>query len=268
MLVRYMIIDMDGVLWKGSLAMPGLVSFFERLGTLGIEFILATNNASRTPEQYVGKLAGMGVTVSREQVLNSAEATAAYLEQQYPARSSVFVIGEVGLSQALEARGFVVAMDDAAVAALPTPPKIVVAGMDQHVCYNRLATAALLVGAGADFIGTNPDPSFPSDRGEVPGAGGFQGVITATTGVQPVIIGKPERAMFDEARRRMKAPVEGTVVLGDRLTTDIAGGKAADLVTIMVLTGISQREDLEGSPIQPDFIFEDIEELAKALPDL
>jgi ribonucleotide monophosphatase NagD (HAD superfamily) len=86
--------------------------------------------------------------------------------------------------------------------------------------------------------------------------------------VQPVIVGKPERAMFDEARRRMKAPIEGTVVLGDRLTTDIAGGKAADLVTIMVLTGISQREDLEGSPIQPDFIFEDIEELAKALPDL
>jgi ribonucleotide monophosphatase NagD (HAD superfamily) len=93
-------------------------------------------------------------------------------------------------------------------------------------------------------------------------------VITATSGVKPLIIGKPEQAMFDEARRRMGAPIEGTVMVGDRLTTDIAGGKAAGLVTVMVLTGISQREDLEGSPIQPDFIFEDIQELAKALPDL
>lgn len=268
MRVRYMIVDMDGVLWRGNRPMPGLAAFFERLAALGIEFILATNNASRTPEQYVAKLAGMGVSVSAEQVLNSAEATAAYLEHHYPAASSVFVVGEVGLRQALEARGFVVVGDDTAVAALPTPPKIVVVGLDQHVCYDRLVTASLLVGAGADFIGTNPDPSFPSERGEVPGAGAIQGVITATTGVKPLIIGKPERAMFDEARRRMGAPVEETVMVGDRLTTDIAGGKAAELVTIMVLSGISQLADLEGSAVRPDFIFEDIGALAEALPEL
>jgi ribonucleotide monophosphatase NagD (HAD superfamily) len=86
--------------------------------------------------------------------------------------------------------------------------------------------------------------------------------------VKPVIIGKPERAMFDEARRRMGAPIEGTVMVGDRLTTDIAGGNAAELVTVMVLTGISQREDLEGSAVRPDFIFDDIQELTKALPEL
>ena len=268
MRVRYMIIDMDGVLWHGNTPLPGLVMFFETLAEYDIQFILATNNATRTPSQYQEKLAQFGVVVSREQVLNSAEATAGYLEQHYPAQSPVFVVGEDGLRQAVVARGFIVVTDDTAVRSLPTPPKIVVAGLDQTVCYDRLATASLLVGAGADFIGTNPDPSFPSERGQVPGAGAIQAVITATTGVTPKIIGKPERAMFDEARRRMGAPIEGTVMVGDRLTTDIAGGNAAGLVTVMVLTGISQREDLEGSAVRPDFIFEDIGELAEALPEL
>lgn len=268
MRVKYMIIDMDGVLWRGNTPLPGLVEFFETLAEYGIRFILATNNATKTPGMYVEKLAKFGVAVSAEQVLNSAEATAAYLEQSYPAGSAVFVVGEVGLQKALAGRGFVVVTDDMGVEGLAERPKIVVAGMDQHITYDRLATASLLVGNGADFIGTNPDPSFPSERGQVPGAGAIQAVITATTGVKPVIIGKPERAMFDEARRRMGAPVEGTVMVGDRLATDIAGGKAAGLVTVMVLTGISRREDLEGSVVRPDFVFEDIQELTKALPEL
>jgi 4-nitrophenyl phosphatase len=138
--------------------------------------------------------------------------------------------------------------------------------MDQHICYDRLATASLLILAGADFIGTNPDPSFPSERGQVPGAGAIQALIAAATGVKPIIIGKPERAMFDEARRRMGAGLENTIMVGDRLTTDIAGAAAADLKTILVLSGISQREDLVGSTIQPDFIFDDIRTLTEALP--
>jgi 4-nitrophenyl phosphatase len=266
--VKYMSIDMDGVLWRGNTALPGLVSFFETLAVHGIGFVLATNNATKTPGQYVEKLAGFGVTVSAEQVLNSAEATAGYMEGRYAAGTAVFVVGEVGLRQALVKRGFVVVTDEAGVNALPNRPNIVVSGRALHISYERRAAGSLRVGAGADFTGTNPDPSFPSEGGQVPGAGAIQAVITATTGVKPVIVGKPERAMFDEARRRMGAPVEGTVVLGDRLTTDIAGGRAAGLVTVMVLTGISQRADLEGSEVRPDFIFEDIQELAKTLPEL
>jgi 4-nitrophenyl phosphatase len=264
--VKYMIIDMDGVLWEGDTPMPGLVSFFQTLAQHNIQYILATNNATRTPTEYTEKLARFGVETAVHQILNSAETTAIYLQQNYPAHSAVFVVGTDGLCQALEARGFVVATNDAAVKTLPTPPKIVVVGLDKQICYDRLATASLLVAAGADFIGTNPDPSYPSERGQLPGAGAIQAVITTTTGVTPKIIGKPERAMFDEARQRMGATIENTVMVGDRLTTDIVGAHAADLKTIMLLSGISQREDLIGSAVQPDFIFEDIRELSEALP--
>ncbi len=268
MQVKYMIIDMDGVLWEGNTPMPGLVSFFETLAKHDIQYILATNNATRTPVAYTEKLARFGVKTAVNQVLNSAETTAIYLQQTYPTSSAIFVVGEAGLCQALENRGFVVATNDAAVENLLHPPKIVVVGMDQHICYDRLATASLLIANGADFIGTNPDPSFPSERGQVPGAGAIQALITAATNVHPKIIGKPERAMFDEARRRMGATVENTVMVGDRLTTDIVGGHAADLKTIMLLSGISQREDLVDSAVQPDFIFDDIRALSEALPIL
>jgi 4-nitrophenyl phosphatase len=268
MQVRYMIIDMDGVLWKGDAPMPGLTSFFEILATHEIGFILATNNATRTPQQYTEKLASFGVEVKAEQILNSAEATAGYLQQKYPAGTAVFVVGEDGLCQALADHGFVVVQDQEAEDRLPAPPGLVVAALDKTITYQKLATASLLVGGGATFIGTNPDPSFPSERGELPGAGAIQAVITTTTGVKPTIIGKPGRAMFDEALRRLGAKPEDTVMVGDRLATDIAGGKAAELTTILVLSGISQMEDLEGSSVQPDFIFEDIQELAKALPEL
>lgn len=261
-----MIIDMDGVLWEGNTPMPGLVPFFDTLARNDIQYILATNNATRTPVEYTRKLARFGIQTAVNQVLNSAEATAGYLKRTYPADTTVFVVGEAGLCQAIEDQGFQVATNDAAVATLPRQPEIVVAGMDQHICYDRLATATLLITAGADFIGTNPDPSFPSERGQLPGAGAIQALITATTGVEPKIIGKPQRAMFDEARQRMGATIEHTIMVGDRLTTDIAGGQAADLKTVMLLSGISQRADLVGSAVQPDFIFDDIQALSEALP--
>lgn len=264
--VEYMIIDMDGVLWEGNTPMPGLVAFFETLAQNGIDYILATNNATRTPFEYTQKLARFGVETAVEKVLNSAEATASYLKQSYPTDTTIFVVGETALCKTIEHQGFLTATTEDAVQALPSRPTVVVAGMDQQICYDRLATATLLLAAGADFIGTNPDPSFPSERGQVPGAGAIQALLTAASGVRPKIIGKPERAMFDEARRRMGGTTENTIMVGDRLTTDIVGGNAADLKTVMLLSGISQRSDLVDSAVQPDFIFDDIQALAKALP--
>ena len=203
--VKYMIIDMDGVLWEGNTPMPGLVSFFETLVQHDIDYILATNNATRTPIEYTRKLARFGVETAVEKVLNSAEATAGYLKQTYPTGTTIFVVGEAGLCQAIEDQGFQTATTEATMTELSLPPTVVVAGMDQYICYDRLATATLLIAAGADFIGTNPDPSFPSERGQVPGAGAIQALITAASGVRPKIIGKPERAMFDEARRRHRS---------------------------------------------------------------
>jgi 4-nitrophenyl phosphatase len=127
--------------------------------------------------------------------------------------------------------------------------------------WNKLATAALLIQAGATFIGTNPDLSFPTELGLVPGNGAQLAAIEVTTGVTPIVVGKPEPRMYEEAMRRLGARPETTAVLGDRLDTDIAGGVRTGLPTILVLSGITTEADLVSSPVRPDLVCKDIEEL-------
>ena len=155
----------------------------------------------------------------------------------------------------------------AAVETLPSPPKIVVVGMDQHICYDRLATASLLISKGAEFIGTNPDPSFSQRAGASTGSGGYSSLNNGRNKRSP------QRLSANQNEPCLMKPdnewvqlLKTTVMVGDRLTTDIVGGHAADLKTIMLLSGISQREDLVDSAVQPDFIFDDIQALSEALP--
>ncbi len=250
--VRSLMIDMDGVLWRGDEPIAGLKRFFAFLAEQSISYVLATNNASKLPEQYTAKLAGFGVEVEQQRILTSAHAAAAYLTDIAPPGTRVYMIGEEGLEGPLEERGFVIAEDGASY---------VVVGWDRHLSWTKLATAALLINAGAGFVGTNPDTSFPTERGSVPGNGAQLAALEAATGVAPTIIGKPGARMFEQALRRLGSTVEETAVLGDRLDTDIEGGKRAGLATILVLSGISGESDLADSSTCPDLVCADIAEL-------
>ena len=265
--IKNLILDMDGVLWHGEKPLHGLADFFATLQQCGIQFVLATNNASKTPAMYVEKLARFGVTVAQDQVFTSAEATGSYVEQAYVAGTAVFVVGAVGLQEAMRRRDFRL-LSVAEVMAGETA-EFVVAGFNPNVTYPELAAGSLLVHKGARFIGTNPDLTFPSEYGPLPGAGSLLALIQAATGVQPTVIGKPGPLIFQMAMQKLGGTPQNTAMVGDRLETDIAGGKAAGIQTILVLSGISQQKDLShGIPHQPDYIFEGINAIANALKAL
>ena len=172
--IRNLIIDMDGVLWHGETALPGLVEFFVFLRRRSIRFVLATNNASQTPEQYVAKLGRMGVAVAREEILTSAQAAAIYLSGIAPKGEPVYTIGEAGVTQALEEEGFAISDDKA---------KYVVVGMDRGLTWEKLARATLNIRAGATFIGTNPDTTLPTERGITHGNGAVLALLQAASDV-------------------------------------------------------------------------------------
>lgn len=247
--IRHLIVDMDGVLWRGDEPMPDLQPFFTFLREQGISFTLATNNATRAPEKFVSKLAGFGVDVPVDTILTSALVSAAYLEDVASAGSIVYVIGEEGLQHALTERGFVLSHEGA---------EYVVVGWDRHITWDKLATASLLIHDGAGFIGTNPDVTFPTERGPVPGNGALLAALEASTGVKPIVTGKPERRMYEEALRRMDATPETTAMIGDRLDTDIAGASRAGLTTVLVLSGIATQDKLAASSIKPDLVCADV----------
>ena len=259
--IKNLILDMDGVLWRGDVPMPGLAEFFETLQKKDIGVVMATNNASKTPQQYVAKLAKFGVTVSEEQIFTSAEATGDYLQRTYKPGVKAFVVGDVGLVTAVRSRSFQMLSVEEVMGG--ETAVFIVAGFNPHAEYNQMAAGALLIHKGADFIGTNPDLTFPSEYGPLPGAGSFLAFLQAGTGVEPTVIGKPGPLIFQMAMAKLGGTPQNTAMVGDRLETDIAGGKAAGIQTILVLSGISQRDDVvQAHNLKPDYIFADIKEIA------
>lgn len=252
--MRAVVSDMDGVLWRGNQPMPGLVDFFAFLREWDIRFILATNNATRTAAQYAAKLTEYGVQVSEAEILPSCDVVSDYLVTVAPKGAHVFVVGEAALADSLTARGFVVSEDEA---------DYVVAGLDRTATYAKMARATRFIRRGARFIGTNPDKSWPGEHEITPGAGAILAFIEAATDVKPFIVAKPEPVMFQQALARMGSRPEETIMIGDRLETDILGGQRAGLKTILVLSGIHQEADIEKMGIRPDWIFRDIGELTQ-----
>ena len=267
--IRALIIDMDGVLWHGIQPLPGLIDFFETLREQQIRFILATNNASLTPEQYVKKLAGMGVSVDLDQVLTSAMATAYYLaEHTEPSSTRVFVVGEDGAKQPLLERGFTLTGLYEVNKNGDTPNKgadIVVCGKDSTLTWDKLATATLNIRAGAKFIGTNADTTLPTEHGITHGNGAILAALQVATGVTPTIIGKPEPIMYQQAIALLGVNPAETVAIGDRLETDILGAVRTGIRSLMVLTGVSTEEDLQTSDYQPTWVMPDIQAVTQAL---
>ncbi|NOT13205.1 MAG: HAD-IIA family hydrolase [Methylococcaceae bacterium] len=265
--IRALIIDMDGVLWHGPIAIPGLIDFFQTLRDLQIHFILATNNASLTPTQYIDKLAKMGVTVAPNEIMTSGIATALYLaERTDPAYTRIFVLGEDGARQPLLEQGFTLTdLYEVNSSNSRNGADIVVCGKDETLTWDKLATATLNIRAGAKFIGTNADTTLPTERGVIQGNGAILAALTAATGVTPTIIGKPEPIMYQQALTILGIEPEATVAIGDRLETDILGAVRTGIRSIMVLTGISSEEDLKTSSYQPTWVMPDITSITTVL---
>lgn len=257
--IKALILDMDGVLWRDSTPIGDLPPIFARIHERGLKVALATNNATRTVHEHLEKLAGFGVTLEPWQIISSALAAADVLTKQYPEGGPVFIVGENGIQRMLEAQGFtpIIDPDD------ETAPLAVVGSFDRTISYQKLLRATLHIRAGAPFYGTNPDKTFPTPQGLAPGAGSILAAIEAATSVKPIIIGKPQPAMMHMALERLGTRAEETLVVGDRLETDIAAGQAAGCKTALVLSGVSTRGQTEDWRPAPDFIASDLASLVE-----
>ena len=253
-----LILDMDGVLYRGERALPGARELFPALRAHGLSFLLLTNNATLTSEEFSAKLARMGINVPPEAILTSAGATAMYLKEHYPEGGGVTVIGSSSLLATVT--GMTGFRPDG------WQPDFVVVGLDLKFNYDALQRACSAIRRGARFIATNADATLPVEGDEQwPGAGSIVAAVQTCSGVAPIIIGKPERHMAEIALDLLELPAEQVLCVGDRLETDILLGARAGIPTALVLTGVASREDIEGAEAAPDYVFDDLVALMSAL---
>jgi 4-nitrophenyl phosphatase len=254
--IKSLIIDMDGVIWRADAPIGDLASIFDRIRARGLKFVFATNNSTRTSEQYVVRLNEFGVEVEPWQVVTSSQAAVHAMAQKFPPGTRVFMIGEDGLRLPLEERGFeVLSVDDAPQA------EVVVMGLDRAINFQKAVEATLLVRRGIPFYATNPDKTFPTPRGLIPGAGAWYSIVTTATGVEPIVAGKPFPFLMELSLEKLNTSKEETLVVGDRLDTDIAAGQAIGCPTALVLSGVATREQAESWKPKIDFIVDDLASL-------
>jgi len=257
--IRAVLFDMDGVLYRGAVPLPGVNELLQFLAQRDIAYACITNNASRTPQQVAAKIQAMGLHIPAECIMTSAVATNLHLRAAAAPGTPIYAIGMPGLQEILFGDGYFVPDEHT--------PKYVVVGIDFELTYAKLRVATLAIRAGAAFIGTNPDTTFPAEDGLVPGCGSILAALAAATDQQPLIIGKPEPGMFTAALDLLDAQAATTLVIGDRYDTDIVGAANAGLPTAMVLTGVSTAADVEHGPVTPDAIFADLPELLRVWRD-
>jgi len=248
MTAKSYLIDMDGVLVSGDSLILGADLFIEQLRQREIEFLVLTNNPRYTPRDLSHRLRTSGLQVPAERIFTSALATARFLRTQKPA-GTAFVIGESGLTEAVHEIGYVITDRD---------PDYVVLG--ETDAYNRemITKAIQLVAAGAHFIATNPDPSGPGEGGLQPACGAMAALIEKASGVSPFFVGKPNPLMMRTALNYLDVHSENTVMIGDRMETDIIAGVESGMETILVLTGVTKEEDVARYPYQPSRIVESV----------
>jgi 4-nitrophenyl phosphatase len=254
--LRGFIFDMDGVIYRGDAVLPGAPEFTAILKRAGIPYLYLTNNSSTPSDQVANRLERMGIPTDPEEVLTSAEATAAALASRL-STGKVLVVGEAGIRQALRAAGFELTEEHRDADA-------VVVGIDRQVTYDRLKEAALAIRRGARFIATNTDRTLPTEVGLIPGAGAIVGALEIATDVSPVVIGKPSAEIFRQALERLGVDGAHVGAVGDRPETDIAGGHEAGLRTIAVLTGVGTADEFAALDPPPDWVFANLSELQRA----
>jgi NagD protein len=240
--------DMDGVLVHEGNALPGAAEFLQRLVDRGRRFLVLTNNSIFTPRDLAARLAHSGLHVPEEAIWTSALATADFLAGQLPG-GSAYVVGEAGLTTALYEAGYTLTDHD---------PDYVVLGETRTYSFEAITRAIRLVSTGARFIATNPDVTGPSPEGPLPATGSVAAMITKATGAEPYFVGKPNPMMFRSAMNRIDAHSETTMMIGDRMDTDVVAGIEAGLETILVLTGSTRAEDVRRFPFRPGRVCDSI----------
>ena len=254
--IKALILDMDGVIWKSDAPIGNLPEIFKRIEARGLKYVFATNNGTKTPEQYVATLDKLGVRVSAQQIVTSALGTAYMLGQRFPRGTKVFMVGEDGVQKSLGEKGFeILSVENAQEA------DVFVMGIDREINFNKMREATLLVRRGVPFYATNPDKTFPTPRGEIPGAGAWLSVITTATGIEPIYAGKPFPFMMELSLERLGTKKEETLVVGDRLETDIAAGQAVGCPCTLVLSGVSTKEQAEAWKPKIDIVTDDLASL-------
>lgn len=256
--IKALILDMDGVIWKADSPIGDLPAIFKRIRERGLKFVFATNNGTKTPEEYQKKLSELGVEIEESQVVTSALGIAFMLAQKYPHGTKIFMIGEEGIRNALKEKGFeIVGIANAEEA------EVVVMGIDRGINFQKIAEATLLVRAGRPFYTTNTDRTFPTPRGEIPGSGAWVSIIQTATGIEPTVAGKPFPYLMELSLERLGIKKEETLVIGDRLETDILAGQTVGCPVAFVLSGVSTLEEAEKWNPKIDLIAKDLADLVK-----
>jgi NagD protein len=253
--IRSWLMDMDGVLVREEQAIPGADRFLARLSELGARFLVLTNNSIYTPRDLSARLAASGLLVPDHAIWTSALATARFLSGQRPG-GSAFVIGEAGLTTALHDAGYTLTDRD---------PDYVVLGETRTYSFERITRAIRLIADGARFIATNPDATGPSLDGPLPATGSVAALVSHATGVEPYFVGKPNPLMMRSALNAIDAHSETAAMIGDRMDTDIVSGLEAGMETILLLTGVTTREQAERYPYRASRIVDSVAELLDGL---
>jgi NagD protein len=245
------LIDMDGVLVRGRSLIPGADDFINRLMQAGAKYLVLTNNSRYTPRDLAHNLQLIGLEIPETNIFTSAMATARFLQAQRP-NGTAYVIGESGLTSALHEVGYILTDQE---------PDYVVLGETTSYNFDVLTKAVRLVLAGAQFIATNPDPSGPSTGGIVPGCGALAALVQRATSINPFFVGKPNPLMMRSALNYLGTHSENTIMVGDRMDTDVVTGVQSGLETILVLSGMTQEKDVSRFPYRPTHIFPSVAEI-------
>ena len=244
------LIDLDGTMYRGTEKIEQAGGFIEGLIKRNIPYLFVTNNSSRTPGQVAAKLQEFGIPASQDQVFTTSMATANYMAAK-KADASAYVIGEEGILEALKEKGIALKEDR---------PDFVVVGIDRSINYEKFTLACLAVRNGAEFISTNGDIAIPTERGLLPGNGSLTSVVTVSTGVQPVFIGKPEAIIVEQALKVLGVDKEEALMVGDNYDTDILAGINAGMDTLLVHTGVTTKELLNGYGQKPTYAIDTLDQ--------
>lgn len=257
--VKHFLLDLDGTVYLGDAPIAGAVDFINHLASTGREYTFLTNNSSKSAEEYLLKLQGMGFRCKPSQILTSGQAAGWYIEQKFPA-SAVYVLGTESLRRELAPYNFS-QVDNCAPSA-----DVVLAGFDTELTYDKLRTACRLIASGAAFIATNPDFSCPIGNHQyIPDCGSICFTIEKSTGTTPVFIGKPHTVALDYLREKKIVTTTPIAIVGDRLYTDIALGCNASILSICVLTGESDVNSIRASHYKPDMVVSSVADLISRL---
>ncbi len=255
---RLFVLDMDGTFYLGDQILPGAAAFLQAVKAAGKDYLFFTNNSSRSPRDYMAKLEKMGCPITRDQIMTSGDVTIRYLQTHCPGRT-VYLVGTPALVESFAQAGIPLVEKD---------PEIVVIGFDTTLTYEKLSNACTFIRQGATFLATHLDINCPTETGFIPDCGSFCAAISLSTGKQPKYLGKPFAETVEMVLDKTGYTAQEVAFVGDRLYTDVATGVRNGAMGLLVLTGETHLEDVEGSDVKPDGIFASLGEMGQLLQAL